>query len=364
MKRKLLYVAAALAVVAVVAFIYRDYIRWAVILVVIKPGRDFEEIGAPPAPDYSRAEHWAALPDRYDDADVLPAGDAVDNQAVAEVDVFFLHPTTYYSRANWNQPLDDKGANDKTDKRALRHQASAFNGSARVYAPRYRQATLYSFRDKEGNGEKALDLAYADVKSAFEYYLGNYNEGRPIIVASHSQGSRHGQRLLAEFFADEPLRSQLIAAYLVGWPGSPSKDGSDIAGIPVCDSPDQTECWLTWNTIGPDAVRYGGRDAVCVNPLTWKTDGEYAASELNIGGVVFPEEGDERPAPDVGIVCAECIDGALVISKPEGDGYSNMSMGRDNYHIYDYTLFYMNVRKNVAERVAAYLSRSPAEAAE
>jgi hypothetical protein len=101
-----------------------------------------------------------------------------------------------------------------------------------------------------------------------------------------------------------------------------------------------------------------------VNPLTWKADGEYAAAELNIGGVVFPEQGDERPEPDVGVVCAECIDGALVISRPEGEGYSYMPMGRDNYHVYDYTLFYMNVRKNVAERVAAYMAKSSAETAE
>lgn len=363
MKRKLMYAGAALAVVAIVAFIFRDYVKWAVILVLIKPGGDFEEIGPPPAPDYSRPEHWAALPDRLDDADVLPAGGAVDNQANADVDVFFLHPTTYYSRASWNQPLDDKGANDYTDHRVLRHQASAFNGSGRVYAPRYRQATLYSFRDKEGNGKKALELAYADVRTAFEYYLGNYNEGRPIILASHSQGSRHGRRLLEDYFTEEPLRSQLVAAYLVGWGGTASKD-EDSAAIPVCESPDQTGCWLTWNTVGPDVTRRRGKDTVCVNPLTWKTDGEYAARELNLGGVVFPEEGDERPEPDVGVVSAECIDGALVISRPEGEGYSYMPMGRDNYHVYDYTLFYMNIRRNVAERVAAYLSRSPGGAGE
>ncbi len=79
---------------------------------------------------------------------------------------------------------------------------------------------------------------------------------------------------------------------------------------------------------------------------------------------MFPREGDERPEPDVGVVCAECIDGALVISRPEVEGYSYMPMGRDNYHVYDYTLFYMNIRRNVAERVAAYLSQSPAGAAE
>lgn len=361
MKRKILYAAISLVLIlAIVGYIFRDALTWTVIALLIKPGGSFEEIASPPAPDYSQSENWAALPDRQDSADVVPAGGASDNQATAAVDVFFLHPTTYYDRANWNQPLDDPKANEFTDKNVLRGQASSFNGNGRVYAPRYRQATLYSFRDKEGNGPKALDLAYADVKAAFQYYLDNYNEGRPIILASHSQGSRHGTKLLEEFFAEEPLRSKLVAAYMVGWGGSPNKDEGEIAGIPVCESPDQTGCWLTWNSVGPDAA--GGRvdkDAICVNPLTWKTDGEYAAHELNLGGVSFSEDENETPDPDVGVVCAQCVDGVLVISRPEVEGYSYMPMGKDNYHIYDYGLFYMNVRENVRERVEAYLAQSP-----
>jgi hypothetical protein len=366
MKRKILYAAICLVLIlAVVGYIFRNALTWAVITLLIKPGGSFEEIGPPPAPDYSLPENWAALPDRKDNADVVPAGGASDNQATAAVDVFFLHPTTYYNGANWNQPLDDPGANEYTDKNVLRGQASSFNGSGRVYAPRYRQATLYSFRDKEGNGLKALDLAYADVKAAFQYYLDNYNEGRPIILASHSQGSRHGARLLEEFFAEEPLRSKLVAAYLVGWGGSSNREEGAIAGIPVCESPDQTGCWLTWNSVAK-SVPGGriGKDAVCVNPLTWKTDGEYAAHAINLGGVSFSEDESEAPDPDVGVVCAQCVDGLLVISRPEVEGYSYMPMGKDNYHIYDYGLFYMNIRENVRERVEAYLASTSTDAAE
>lgn len=361
MKKKLLYGAVGLAVVVVIGFIFRDYIIRQVYTLVLKPRAGFEEIAQPPAPDYSLEENWAALPARQDNADVVPARDAADRQDEAAVDVFFLHPTTYYSRKSWNQPLDDEGANDYTDRRVLRHQASAFNGSGRVYAPRYRQATLYSFMDKDGNGTKALELAYGDVRKAFEYYVDHYNEGRPIIVASHSQGSRHGMRLLEDYFSEEPLRSRLVAAYLVGWSRTPPAGDSDVAGIPLCESPDQTGCWLTWNTVGPKAERrpHEKKDAVCVNPLTWTTDGGYAAHELNLGGIVFPDKQTEPPEPDVAITCGQCVEGRLVISRPEADGYSYMPMGRDNYHIYDYNLFYMNIRQNVQERVAAYLQRLP-----
>ncbi len=41
----------------------------------------------------------------------------------------------------------------------------------------------------------AFDLAYEDLKTAFENYLKHYNKGRPIIIASHSQGSLHALRL-------------------------------------------------------------------------------------------------------------------------------------------------------------------------
>ena len=52
--------------------------------------------------------------------------------------------------------------------------------------------------------QKKIDVAYADVKRAFDYYLENYNNGRPIIIAGHSQGSGHGMRILKEYFDDKP----------------------------------------------------------------------------------------------------------------------------------------------------------------
>jgi hypothetical protein len=355
MRRKLLVVLVIVLIIGATAFFLRNFLYIKIVLFLIKPSKDFAEVASPFPPDYSLADHWAALPDREDNADVLPAGDFIDNQAHALVDAFFIHPTTYYSRKGWNQPLDDRRANKYTDRRVLRNQASAYNGSARVYAPRYRQATLYSFLDNEGNGSRALDLAYEDVKHAFEYYLENYNSGRPIIIASHSQGSRHAIRLLRDYFSGKALREKLVAAYLIGWTESELGKHDAFPDIPVCGLPDQTGCWLTWNTMGEEADRSRiSKSAVCVNPLTWMTDTAYAGQDLNLGGVVFSDEG--APAADVGIVSAQCSEGVLWISTPEQAGYSYMPMGRDNYHIYDYSLFYVNIRTNVQKRVAAYFS--------
>lgn len=38
--------------------------------------------------------------------------------------------------------------------------------------------------------EGCLELAYENIKCAFEYYMENYNDGRPIVVAGFSQGDR------------------------------------------------------------------------------------------------------------------------------------------------------------------------------
>ncbi|GIR73695.1 MAG: hypothetical protein CM15mP76_04220 [Prochlorococcus sp.] len=83
-----------------------------------------------------------------------------------------------------------KSAYERTEI-MLGNQASAFNGSCNIYAPEYRQATYFSFFDKDDNGKKALDLAYEDIENAFNYFLEFFNNGKPFIIAAHSQGALH-----------------------------------------------------------------------------------------------------------------------------------------------------------------------------
>ena len=82
---------------------------------------------------------------------------------------------------NWNASIEDRKLNDKTDGSTILYQASIFNGAGKVYAPRYRQAHLHAYftNKRKGEAQKAFELAYADVKAAFEYYLQHYNQGRP-----------------------------------------------------------------------------------------------------------------------------------------------------------------------------------------
>ncbi len=321
------------------------------------PRKSFDTCAPPPRPDYALQKSWAALPAMKDSADALPPHPGLkDGQAGAKVDVFFIHPTLYFKGKSWNADIADKRTNKLVDKYSIRQQASVFNGSCKVYAPRYRQATLASFRDGDKDGRTALDTAYSDIRDAFRYYLEHYNNGRPFIIASHSQGTFHATRLIGEFVDKDPaLRKLFVAAYLVG--GSTPRNA--YTTILPCDSAAQPGCYMAWHcrkwgTIyAPKTEKnanWPGYDNVevyeCVNPLTWRRDTAYAPASLNKGSL--PSTFDRL---DVGIVDAKISPAHLVWSHaPSRPGYRK----GDNYHVMDYNLFWMNVRENVAVRVESY----------
>ena len=115
--------------------------------------------------------------------------------------------------------IDDDYINAKTDYSTILYQASVFNRECRVFAPRYRQASIKIFFEKDEDKRKhAFELAYADIVKAFEYYMEHWNNGRPIIIAGHSQGSLMAERLLKDYFEDKPVLEKLVVAYIVGWP--------------------------------------------------------------------------------------------------------------------------------------------------
>ena len=263
------------------------------------------------APDYSKSFYWAALPTKKDMADVTPKG-LTDEQATAPVDVFFLYPTIYTGEKGdnqWNAPVNDPAFNKRVDESTIKFQASVFNGTGKIYAPRYRQAhlTAYSIEDR-AMAKRVFDLAYEDLKEAFQYYLDNYNQGRPIIIAAHSQGTTHGIRLVKEFFDGQALQQQLVAAYLVGIPVA--KDQYET--IPICESPTQTGCFCTWRTFeeGYTPGRYTSEKIAVTNPLTWTTSKDYTPHELNQGGVlrninkIKPNLTSARIVPEKGILWA------------------------------------------------------------
>lgn len=313
-----------------------------------KPARSFDACPHPAVPDYSQTDAWVCLPTKHNASDTVPPNSGEkDTQANASVDVFFIYPTLYFGSRNWNADIHNEHLNKTIENTSIRHQATVFNGCCKIYSPRYRQGTLACFYDKTGtgSGSKALQLAYSDIRAAFQYYIKNYNHGRPFIIAGHSQGTLMAYKLLQEFVDTTSLRNQLVAAYLVGY--HIQKDY--FKNLKPSDSATQTGCYITWNSIeqgkenGSISKFFSG---VCINPLNWKPDAGFVAPDYNLGSLNHSFSIDKN---EVG---AECENGVLIVSPPKDGGYRTFGTG---YHIYDYSFFYMNIRRNVQQRVEAFL---------
>jgi hypothetical protein len=309
----------------------------------------------PPPPDYSDHQYWSALPWEKDSADAVPLDIWTDVQDTSPVDVFFIHPTTYTDRkasCEWNADLGDEKLNLKTDKYPIRYQASIFNGVGRVFAPRYRQGHLSCFfsLDEKTDAVKALDLAYEDVRGAFQYYLDHYHQGRPFMIAAHSQGTFHAARLIREMIDGKPLQDRLIVAYIPGLPVAEDY----FENIKPCTTYDQTGCFCSWRTVLEGAIpallHQPGKDIVVTNPVSWN-DTIKSTSREEQKGAILRDFKMLRTA----LVSTKIHEDLLWVSKPRFPG--SFLLLRKNYHIADYNFFYADVRQNARDRADAYLRK-------
>ncbi len=304
-------------------------------------------------PDYSNLDHWAAHPWKKDPSDSVPKPLLATYQQDSTADVFFIHPTTLTENTDprWNADIDDGILNAKTDYSTILYQASVFNEKCRVFAPRYRQAHFKSFYIPDSVSRNYFDIAYEDIKAAFIYYLANYNHGRPIIIASHSQGTKHAGRLLKEFFEGKPLQDKLICAYIIGLP----IPDNYFSKLPACKDSLSTGCFVGWRTFktGYTEPRFIAKEnfkAIVINPLSWNLDTLFYSSVYNKGGVL---KNFNKIVPRT--VSAQVHNNILWASKPNVPG--KIFFTKKNYHIGDINLFYMNIRENVAARISSYLKK-------
>ncbi|MBL7738391.1 MAG: DUF3089 domain-containing protein [Chitinophagaceae bacterium] len=299
-------------------------------------------------PDYSDLNYWAAHPEKWDPSDSIPQPLRKESRD-SLADVFFLHPTTYTQsiKAN-NATIDNDYLNAKTDYSSVLYQASVFNQYCRVFAPRYRQASIKVFFSKEEEqNEQAFTMAYNDIKNAFEYYLKHWNKGRPVIIAGHSQGSKFAERLLKDYFEGKPLYDQLVVAYIAGW--SVPKDY--FTSLSMCADSVQTGCICSWRTFRngyvPSYLRFERGNSFVTNPLTWTTDNQYAPRSLNKGSVLVKFNKLYKHTTD-----GRIGNGFLYTRKPRFP-WSFLYLTK-NYHVGDINLFYMNIRENVGQRIRSF----------
>ncbi|HEX2628752.1 MAG TPA: DUF3089 domain-containing protein [Chitinophagaceae bacterium] len=308
------------------------------------------------APQYADLFYWAAHPGKKDNSDTIPSF-ITDKKTDTLADVFFLHPTTYtknMEQARSNADLHDSLINAETDKGTILFQASVFNVVGRVFAPRYRQAHLKAYLSMESDAsQKAFDLAYRDIKAAFEYYLAHNNNGKPIVIASHSQGAMHAIRLLQEFFDNKPLQKKLVCAYIVGWQ---IKEG-DLKKIPVGTTASATNCFVGWRSFkhGSDGGYMIARErgnSICVNPITWTTDETTSTLAQHKGGVAR-DLNKLYPKTITTLINKET--GILWVTLPQAVAAVFESV--NNYHILDYNLYYLDIRENVQLRVRSFVEK-------
>lgn len=371
MSRLTITIASAVIVVLAAAYLLGPRL----LLMAQVPGIAFDDDTRPPAPNYADPVTWAALPGpaHPDAADAVPAGEVPgDGQDAALVDVFYIHPTTFRSRAHWNQDLADAETNAATDMDAIARQASAFNACCRIYAPRYRQAAIGALYAANDDGAKAYALAYDDIRDAFRYYLDHYNDGRPFILVGHSQGTLHLQRLLEELVDASTIRPHFVAAYAIGISVPVGLFERQFKTIGICATPAATGCVVSWNTFGRDGdasasiarntARYrarfntvAGADSVCINPLTFDRAQPEAPASANLGALPGAPRNGPLSALKPGLVGAVCKDGFLYADIPKDPAFTLRVLADENLHFHDIDLFYKNIRDNAVLRANAFL---------
>jgi hypothetical protein len=335
-----------------------------VLLKEATPTGHFEAAEAGGGPDYTQASSWVARPGLPNDPALwLPDGVPASAGGAA---VFFIHPTTYLRNDRWNAPLDAGGDAAFRTKLFVQSQASAFNGAGQVWAPRYRQAAFGAFLLDSKDAQAALDFAYADVVAAFDEFVRQSGD-RPIILAGHSQGALHLMRLLRERIAGKPIAKRLVAAYVVGWPIDTRSDLPAL-GLPACRTAADTGCILSWMSFREPAnpslildqwkrtngLTGGDRrpdDILCVNPITSTEDGSAPPAENP--GMLVPTDDFSSAKLVSGQVGAHCDKGLLIVdgTVPPLGPYV---LPGNNYHVYDYALFWGAIRRDADRRLAAW----------
>jgi hypothetical protein len=321
---------------------------------------------APPprsGPDYAKAESWIARPDiPHNAAGWLPQG--MERAKPGPAAIFYIHPTTYLKADRWNAPIYEKESG-ATDQLITQSQASAFNSAGEIWAPRYRQAAYAAFLLDSSDATQALDLAYSDVSAAFDEFLKHAGPNQPIILAGHSQGALHLIRLLQSHKAK--LKGRLVAAYVAGWPIDVKADLPAL-GSPACTAPAETGCILSWMTFGDPPNPWLILDnwqktkgymsevrrktqILCVNPISG-TQGSTAPPGEN-AGTLIPGADFTTATLASGIVGAHCDKGLLIV---DGDlpKLGPYVLPGNNYHVYDYALFWGAIRRDAERRLAAW----------
>ena len=333
----------------------------------LDPKTPYQTYRPPPAPDYARAESWAALP-------VQPAQPGADAPAA---DVFFVHPTTYDGGRDWNGPITDPESRRRLEREVLPNWLEPYRRAGRLFAPRYRQASLYARLTLRDDALEARAFAYRDVRRAFGEYLRAWSAGRPLLIVGVEQGGSLAARLAAEAAADPALKLRLAAVHLLQT-SELVEAHTPGAALPACAAPDATGCVVAYAAApqgdlrAPDRLLakaaawtpdghlepVGSRPVLCVNPVTGALD-RPAAPETAARGAANATglEPGVRPAFLPGQVATHCRDGLLRYSAPRSPALKRPGDWAAALRAPPFNLFYLDLEADAERRFTALSAR-------
>ena len=304
-----------------------------------------EAAAAEAAPDYSDAANWAYLETENTDK---------------TADVFFICPSVYGGSDDaCNMSLSDTDTKESFVG-AINMEKGIYDADSRFFAPYYRQIGLNVYDMPEADREPYLETAYADVRDAFLYYMDNYNEGRPIVLAGFSQGADMCLRLMKDLFDDEALADQLVACYAIGWRIT-EEDVAEYPQLKMATGESDTGVIVSFNSEAEDITDSlmipEGTKTYAINPLNWKTDSTPADKSLNLGACFTDYSGEiTSEIPELTGAYIDETRGALKVPDVSPEDYpAGLSIFTDGvYHLYDYQFFYRNLQDNVQTRILTF----------
>lgn len=296
--------------------------------------------------DYSQSARWLSLP-----------------ATVYKADVFYLYPTTSWTTNNSVSmicAIDDSlmmaGASQ-----AFARQATAFDTAANVYAPFYRQDNS----SPDNRLEVIAGIPTSDATAAFDYYIRNFNKGRPFILAGHSQGANIVCNLLSGYLKANPkVYARMVAAYVIGGPVT-KQFLAENPHLKFATGPDDTGVIISYNTEAPtvdgvNPVVYGMVGLV-INPISWSRSETLADTTQGLGSLLPDKQGNWVKVPQYADARVDTIKGVLICASADKakiaiiDSLSGFPAGV--YHSFDYPFYYYNLRQNAANRIQRFLER-------
>lgn len=324
---------------------------------VLDPQVPFQTYTPPKAPDYAAAQAWHLRPARPARAD--------------EADVFFVPPTTYDGGGNWNARLSSTSTNRQFEQVMAPNYVGPFVSVGRIFAPRYRQASLYSLTTLREDAREARRFAYGDIRDAFRRYLAKENADRPFLLVGVEQGGTLGWRLLAEEIAPYPaIRSRLVGAWLIE-----TVTPADSPPIPPCMAREQAGCLAAWARDGAGDLESGRRildralvwgdlgelqnlaprAALCFNPILGAVTDAVAPARLHQGAAnATGLEWGARPAFMTRQVSARCEGGLLKVSRPRSASLQQRGSWADRRKVPGFNLFYADIEADAKRRLAVW----------